>query len=72
MPRDDHNIVFMTISPSGQSTITRLIAYSVIEKCPHSILIPDHYREDNTCKCDDPNEAVMKEWGYEWKDGLWR
>jgi hypothetical protein len=34
--------------------------------CPHLILVPEHYRDDNTCKCDDPNERVMAEWGYKW------
>ena len=27
---------------------------------------PQHYRADNTCKCNDPDEIVMREWGYKW------
>lgn len=34
--------------------------------CPHFIFMPEHYREDGTCKCDNPDELVMKEWGYRW------
>jgi len=45
---------------------------SDLMKCPHFIIAPEHYREDGTCKCNDKNETVMREWGYEWKDGEWR
>lgn len=53
-------------------TDVREIKRSDILKCPNCILVADHYREDGTCKCDDPSEAVMREWGYAWKDGGWR
>lgn len=35
-------------------------------RCPFAILIPDHYRADGTCKCNDPEEQKMmiKDWGY--------
>ncbi len=44
------------------------------QKCPHFILVGNHYRGDGTCKCDDPNETVMREWGYKWNKRLnqWR
>jgi hypothetical protein len=39
--------------------------------CPHRIFAGEHYRDDGSCKCDDPNETVMAEWGYTWRDGSW-
>jgi hypothetical protein len=50
----------------------REIKQSDIAKCPHAIFVADHYRADGTCKCDDPNEKVMAEWGYHWDDKLKR
>lgn len=34
--------------------------------CPHVILDPRHYREDGSCKCNDPAEQawMIQEWGY--------
>jgi len=28
--------------------------------------MPEHYRDDGSCKCDDPEEQAMmiREWGY--------
>jgi hypothetical protein len=57
-----------TLNPDGSLTNVRHIKQSDMAKCPHYILMPQHYREDGTCKCNDPNETVMKEWGYEWED----
>jgi hypothetical protein len=41
-------------------------------RCPHLILVGEHYRDDGSCKCDDPNEKIMKKWGYKWRNGAWR
>lgn len=50
-------------------TFSRLIDPN---RCPHFILTAEHYREDGSCKCNDPNETVMAEWGYVWRKGQWR
>ena len=42
---------------------------SMLQSCPHFIISPDHYNADRSCKCNDPHDANMKEWGYEWNDG---
>lgn len=49
---------------------TRMIRQSDIGRCPHFIMVASHYREDGTCKCDDPVEQAMmiKEWGYKRAD----
>lgn len=48
----------------------RTLKQSSILKCPHVIMIADHYREDESCKCDDPEERKMMiaEWGYSESD----
>lgn len=44
----------------------RILKYADMQKCPHYIIEPDHYRADGSCLCDDPNAKVMAEWGYKW------
>lgn len=40
-------------------------------RCPFFILAPEHYREDGSCRCDDPEHKEMVEWGYVFRDGRW-
>ena len=49
-----------------KTTPIRSLPQSAMLACPFFIMVPSHYREDNSCKCDDPTErAVMiQEWGY--------
>lgn len=65
----EHKVTFGTWTPDGLVNV-RLIKQSDIGKCPHVIMVPTHYREDGTCKCDDPIEQAMmiREWGYSKKD----
>lgn len=49
----------------------RDIKQSDIRRCPHTIFAADHYRPDGTCKCNDPNEKIMAEWGYVWNGSQW-
>jgi hypothetical protein len=39
---------------------------SDVGRCPNYIFGPEHYREDGTCRCNDPGATVMREWGYRW------
>ncbi len=55
---EEHKITFGTLSPDGSLTDIRLIKQSDVGRCPHVILVPEHYREDGSCKCDDPNHCV--------------
>lgn len=59
-------IQFGTLNPDGTLSNTREIAQSDIMRCPFLIMVPEHYREDGSCKCDDPDERAMmiREWGY--------
>ncbi len=36
------------------------------DACPFYIMMPGHYRADGTCKCNDPDHRVMRDWGYRW------
>ena len=51
----------------------RDLSQASIRACPHYIFDMHHYREDGTCKCNDPKEEVMRTWGYKWsaKKQLW-
>lgn len=46
----------------------RFISSDAIRSCPWCILMPQHYRSDDTCRCDDPEHTDMAEWGYVWDD----
>jgi len=62
----DHKIQFGTLHPDGGLTNVRYIRQDDVKRCPHLILVPEHYRTDGSCKCDDPEEQAMmvREWGY--------
>ena len=51
----------------------RFISSESIKACPWFILMPEHYRDNGKCRCDDPTHTEMEEWGYTWNDfeGRW-
>jgi len=61
---------FGKLGPDGKLTNVRVIKQSDLLKCPHVILVAEHYRDDGTCKCDDPVEQkrMIEEWGYKATD----
>lgn len=66
----DHDVEFGTLTEDGGYTVNRRIPQSAMLACPHFIMVAEHYRDDNTCRCNDPAASVMAEWGYVWADGL--
>jgi|TARA_Y100000310_G_scaffold282040_1_gene302991 hypothetical protein len=48
-----------------------IMRHSDIRKCPHVIMVPEHYNNDGTCRCNDADHQDMKEWGYEWDGKSW-
>lgn len=50
----------------GVEINVREISREDIMRCPHVIMVAMHYREDGTCRCNDPKHREMKEWGYTW------
>lgn len=62
----ENTVTFGTLNPDGTLTNVRKMNQSVFANCPFFIMSPEHYREDGTCKCNDPEhrKMMMKEWGY--------
>lgn len=52
-------------------TDVREIARESIGKCPYFILLPEHYRKDGSCRCNDARHTEMKKWGYTWNGSRW-
>ncbi len=68
----DETVRFGMIADDGKITNERLIRLADIKACPHLIMVPEHFRDDGTCRCDDPEHTEMVDAGYEWRDGAWR
>jgi hypothetical protein len=66
----NHKVKFGTLGPDGKLTNVRLIKQADMMKCPFAIMVPDHYRDDGSCKCDDPEERkkMIAEWEYSESD----
>jgi len=57
---------FSTMDKDGTESNVRHIDQKDIVACPYVIMVPEHYRPDGSCKCNDPEEQAMmiREWGY--------
>ena len=62
---------FSRLLPDGTEVNVREIDERDILKCPHYILMAEHFRMDGSCKCkgDDADavahrEVMRDEWGY--------
>lgn len=62
----EEGVTFGEMGRDGKLSNTRVIKRSDIGACPHTIMVPSHYRDNGSCKCDDPDEVAMmiREWGY--------
>lgn len=60
-----HEVEFGTLTRTGVENV-RMIRQSAIAACPFVIFMPDHYRSDGSCKCDDADERekMIAEWEY--------
>lgn len=67
---NEHEIKFGTLHSDGSLTNVRYLRQSSVMACPHTIFLPEHYRPDGSCKCDDAEERAMmiREWDYEASD----
>lgn len=61
---------FSKLNPDGSESDFREIKQSDLLKCPHVILVAEHYRPDGSCRCDDPEHKDMQTWGYVWDAGV--
>ena len=67
----EDGVRFGTLNADGSLVYERTIPHAAIGACPHFILAPEHYREDDTCRCDDPDHTEMQGWGYAWDGTRW-
>lgn len=58
-------VKFLEVEP-GQVREIRDLPDEAVAACPFLIIHPSHYREDDTCRCNDEGHTEMKEWGYHW------
>ena len=65
------DIKFSTLMEDGTEIFNRTLRQESILKCPHTIFVPEHYREDESCRCDDSTHWEMVGWGYTWDDDRW-
>ena len=56
---------FRPVSENGGLKVYSM-PQKMITACPHVIFMPEHYRQDGSCRCDDPSDPNMGEWGYKW------
>lgn len=42
---------------TGEVDHIRVLSYETIKKCPKLIFLPEHYREDGSCRC---NEQICE------------
>jgi hypothetical protein len=57
---------FGELKSDGSYRHIKTIDQASIAACPHFIMVPEHYREDESCRCDDESHSEMVEWGYTW------
>lgn len=69
----DEAVKFGTLHPDGTVTDEREISKADIGACSFLIMVPEHYRADGTCRCDDQGHGEMVAWGYTWDEeaGRW-
>jgi hypothetical protein len=62
-----------TLHPDREEGGVRVFTmkHSMIRACPHLIMVPEHYRVDGTCRCDDPTHTEMADWEYKWNGVQW-
>lgn len=54
-----NTVRFETMDENGKSISIKVLKVSDIQNCPGFIFLPEHYREDGSCRHDEPN----CEWG---------
>lgn len=64
------SIEFGILDSDGTYTKVKVLSHSSIMACRHVIMDPSHYRDDGSCKCDDPVEQqrLIAEWEYTKED----
>ena len=71
--KKEHEVKFGTLQIVGgevKEINVRMMKQSTFANCPFYIFDPSHYREDGSCKCDDPEvqKELIKYAGYKKSD----
>lgn len=60
------------IDPAEELKVATIVTMkrSDLLKCPFAIILPEHYRQDGSCRCDDliHRAKMVREWGYSTED----
>lgn len=72
MTADERTVKFGTLHEDGTVSDMREIKQASIVACPFFIMMFEHYREDGSCRCDDPEHTEMATWGYTWNNNTQR
>lgn len=67
----DNEVTFGTLTTTGGLENVTVILKPGIYECPWYIMTAMHYRDDGSCRCNDPAHLEMKEWGYNWDGEKW-
>lgn len=57
---------FGRLEPNGEYVRIGELSQASMLACPFCIIDFEHYREDGTCRCDDPDEheRLIRDYGY--------
>ncbi len=56
----EKRITFGTLTPEGLTNVREISSETTL-KCPHCIMVPEHYKPDGTCLCfDQVHQAILK------------
>ena len=63
---EENIVTFGTLNKNGSLSNVKQVKQSMFGNCPFFIMDMSHYREDGSCKCNDPEHRKMmkKKWGY--------
>ncbi len=66
----ENKIQFGTLNQDGTITNKRELKQSNIAACTFFIMMPEHYRENGSCKCNNREHRtiMIREWKYSDKD----
>lgn len=60
--------IIFNVLRDGKIASTTIIRNWSVRNCFHTILVPEHYNEDGSCKCRDKSDPNMPKDGYVWSD----
>lgn len=56
---------------TGEITHERDLSYDTIKKCPKAIFLAEHYRQDESCRCDEIACEIEGCYEKKWDDEIY-